>query len=147
MASPTTFSISALQTELLTDFAKLGYAPFVSTHDLNSLSDLLNILHNEGGFLVARAPVQPSTIFDAIDAVDFKTLTVTDLTRLQTVLSLETIDLNVSATFAKIADIFQLGNTTLNAMTTLRTRPGSRAEVLWGPGKIVHPNEVSEALE
>jgi len=147
MVTPAVYNTSALIVELMNDSASIGYAPFIVTRDSNSLSDLLNIARSGGSFLVNRAPVSPSTVFNNIHPDDFSTLNTTDLARLQTIFSLEEVDLSVSASFEKLTAIFSPGAPTLLTLTTLKTREGSRAEVLWGPGTIVTPNEVSEALE
>lgn len=146
MAVPAVFNTASLHAELFTDPLSLGYAGFISTGDDNSLSDLLNTHHSGGGFLVFADPVSPSVIFDVINPEDYTSLTTTDLARLQTIFTLPDVNLAVSATLDKVLGVFPNGSPSVLAITALQHRAGSRAEVLWGPGTVVTPNEVNEAI-
>lgn len=140
------FTIAALRAELLTDPAQLGYAGAVSEGDQNELVLLVNMARAGGGYQVNRAPVTPSEVFASIDSDDFLTLTTTDLARLQVILTVPRIDLSAGRIRAMVANVFQTGSATRQELAALQMREGSRAEVLWGAGKIVTLNEIDQAL-
>jgi hypothetical protein len=140
------FTIALLKAELTTDPASLGYAPFVTNQDDNALSDLLNTARGGGGFQVARDPVGGDELFEQVDPTDFSVLTTTQLAQLQVLLTLRRLDMRRPAIRTILAGIFPTGAATRAAFTAFLTRNGSRAEVLWGPGKIVTTNEIDQAL-
>lgn len=147
MAAPSPFTTASLIAELQADPLSLGYADFLSSGDDNAGSDVLNTLRSGGGFLVYADPVPPSALFDAIDPEDYTSLTTTDLARLQTIFTLAEVNLSESSTLTKVLGVFPNGSPSVLAITALQHRAGSRAEVLWGPGTVVTPNEVNEARE
>ena len=140
------FTISALNIELTTDPVSLGYAPHISTGDQNALADLLNVPRGGGAFQVNRDPVRPDEIFAQIDATDFSLLTTTQLSQLQVVMGLPRVDLRVANIRTMLAGMFLAGSPTRANFTAFVTRNGSRAEVLWNPGKVVTINEIDLAL-
>jgi hypothetical protein len=140
------FTIPLLKTELTTDPAVLGYAPFVTNKDDNGLSDLINASRGGGAFQVARDPIGGDELFAQVDPTDFSVLTTTQLAQLQVLLTLRRIDMRLPAMRTILAGVFPTGATTRAAITAFLTRNGSRAEVLWGPGKVVTTNEIDQAL-
>ena len=140
------FTVSALKVEFLADPLSMGYSPFMSAMDENSLVDLVNGKRGGGAFQVMRDPVQPEALFAQVDPTDFAALNSLGLAQLLTVMSLQVLDLNASNILAILNGIFPTGVTTRANFATFSTREGSRAEVLWGPGVYVTVNQVNQAL-
>lgn len=139
-------SIAAITTELQTDPARLGYAPAMAAGDHNTLFGLLNSQRAGGGFLVNRDPVVPEKLFAEIEPADFEAMTVTELTRLQVLMTLPRIDLADVSTKAIVDGLFVNGALTRQNVAVLQKRAGSRAEVLFGEGTIVTLNQIAQAL-
>ncbi len=143
----TVFSISALRSELLTDPVSLGYAGAIATGDQNTVFMLLNTPFSGGGFQVNRDPVPPEAVFGAIHPDDYAAMTTTELTRLQVIMTLPSIDLADTSTHTIVDGLFQTGSITRQNILVLQYRDGSRSEVLWGEGRIVTINQIDQALQ
>lgn len=141
------FSIAGLHTELVTDPLSLGYAAIGGNQNQNGVADLLNIQHSGGGWQVARSPVTPADAFLLIDATEFASLTTTNLSRLLCILALPLIDFRQTNIQDICANIFPPGGPTRANFVNFITRDGSRAEVLWGPGKVITTNEINQAYQ
>ncbi len=139
----TVFSVAALKTELLTDPSGIGYSVPYQGGDDGGTSDLLNAIREGGAYQVDRDPVPPQRVFEVIDAEEYAALTVTDLARLQTAFTVPLLNLAVSSVQAILTGIFPNGSVTNLNILALSKRQGSRAEVLWGIGTGVTPNQVN----
>lgn len=140
------FSIDALRSELQLDPERIGYAPAVAAADHNTLFALINMTRSGGGFQVDRDPVVPDRLFGEIEPADFEAMTVTELARLQVLMTLPAIDLADVSTRAIVDGLFATGAVTRQKVAILQKREGSRAEVLWGKGFIVTLNQIAQAL-
>src|SRR5262245_51286210 len=117
-----TFSIQALHDELFTDPAGLDYD--TGGGDENALADALNMVRQGGCYQVDRDPVTTTQIFSLIDPDDYTALTTTQLAQLQTVFTLETVNLAVDNVRNNLANIFGSNSTTQQAIVALQKRQG-----------------------
>ena len=139
--------ISELNTELTTDPQSLGYVPA----DGDDVADaaIINLPRsgNQRDNFVSSFDIE-----EAVDAADWPSTNneqfKRDLWR-DVLLSAGfggTINANANNVKAKVLVVFSAGSSTRTNLAALRTRDGSRAEVLWGDGSVVSFSAVAKAL-
>jgi hypothetical protein len=156
---------ASLRSELQTDPAGLGYAPYRAAGNHQALADLLNWPRDgvtapplagapAGAAITVRNPsISAADLLEAIDNRDFATTpNAAHVAWFESITQQRTIALlNEDGTNNRV-----LGN--LNRLITsdtqgsrtrllaLATRRGSRAEQLWGPGTVVTIDDIGRAL-
>lgn len=168
-----TINYGALKTELNTDPAGLGYAPFLAKGDDVDLANLLNFVRDGttacpvnnvigAAITVRRADIDVASVYAAIAVSDYTSLpTNPNSTQLSTerrllawltgLAAMATIRLlNDDGTdtpvIANFKAMFAAGTATLTRLNTLSTRNGSRAEQLFGEGTTLSPLDVGTAV-
>lgn len=140
---------TALAAELKADPAKLGYAEPLASGADGSIADLLNAPNAgtvqlakiaKGDFLLALLPAA-----QALSAKDAPTQANWDRL-LSLACANESIDVGNPGVKAILTGAVQAGLLTAEQATAAASRPGSRAEVLFGVGVIVDHSDVSKAL-
>jgi hypothetical protein len=138
------FTTAQLQSEINTDPSGQGYAPLVSAGNFAGVAAKLNTV---GATNIFRNDVGVREVINAIVAADFAALTALQVAKLQMMFTgTVTLDATSANTRSILAGIFSGMTNTVNALTALAQRPGSRAEVLWGAGTVVSWQDVAHAL-
>ena len=137
---------TALNTELTTDPAVLGYAVHVAAQAHAHLASMLTDLAIHS----ATVDVTTVSVVDVQCAVvgsEWAALTTNQLLLWQTILQLQegipTFHANMKA---QIQEIWGVGTTTRANLAALQTKTGTRAEELWGDGSRITPSNVADAL-
>src|SRR5437588_11027519 len=137
---------TTLANEINGDPLSLGYVtPKVNGND-QAVANLLNALTGPGAASIFRNDIQAKEIINAIVAADFAALTALQLQKLQVMTAQGVLDATVANIRTIFLAIFSGMTNTVNALTTLASRTGSRAEVLFGTGTVITPTDVSFAL-
>ncbi len=139
---PTPVEIAA---ELANDPQNLGYAALVAVADDQAVAALLNRVSGQGSGSVFRKDIAPYEIMRAIVAADAANLTALQCAKLQLMMLGNNLDATVTNTRTIFLGIFTGMAGTITALTTVVSRTGSRAEVLWGTGTVITPQQVSGA--
>lgn len=139
------FTLQALHDEIENDPAAKGYKEAGGAwKEDNVIADLIN--DRTGGALVLRTQVFPREIMYGLDRAEYKALDPEDREYLAVVLcGDQALDLNEAPLFGAIAGMFPGGTTTRVNILAKIQHPGSRAEILWGEGKIVTISEIGNA--
>ncbi|MFL6141664.1 MAG: hypothetical protein ACJ72N_07315 [Labedaea sp.] len=138
------FTPAQLTAELNGDPAALGYAVLVATGDDAGVAAILNAPTATNVF---RNNIGVHEVVAAIAPADFAALTVLQVAKLQLLFTgTTTIDATSANTRALFVGIFAGMATSAASLTALASRPGSRAEVLFGTGTVVTASDVSLAL-
>lgn len=138
------FTPAQLSTEISTDPAALGYAALVAAGNDAGVVALLNA---PTATAVFRRDIGVHEVVAAIAPADFAGLTVLQVAKLQLLFTgTTTIDASSANTRALFVGIFSGLPTSSASLTSLASRPGSRAEVLFGVGTVITGNDVSLAL-
>lgn len=146
--------IAALAAEISNDPQALGFAAQVTAKSDTNIAALLNTTGGTAAFNVLDLPVKPAKFLSVCDPTEFDALPAGRQAQLQILFAGGTVDLADPKTIAILQNIFPAtlqGSTpaaplTRAALTALRTRRGTRAEVLFGPGFIVDHLDVARAL-
>jgi H+/Cl- antiporter ClcA len=138
------FTPAQLLAELNTDPAAIGYAALIAAGNDAGVAALLNAPTTTS---VYRNNIGVHEVVAAIAPADFAGLTTLQVAKLQLLFTgTTTIDASSPNTRALFVGIFAGMATSSASLTALASRPGSRAEVLWGTGTVVTGNDVSLAL-
>lgn len=141
------FSLQALHDEIEADPLAIGYKnPDGSWKGDQEIADMLNDLAN--GDTIERHIVEPRELVEQIALGDYVALTAGQQRYLDLVLEgVDTINTRTGETEvrASMLALFGAGTTTRTNFVNVIQRPGSRAEVLWGEGKVVSALEVAYA--
>ena len=143
--------LAALATELATDPLKLSYAPYVAKANDWAVAKLLNATEGPGVGDVPAGLIDGSQLLRALDPDDFVKLTADQCAQLSLLFAIgktgqSGIDLSNDETFAIFTKLLsQSMPTTAGNLSTLRTRKGSRAEVLFGAGTTITAEQVGGA--
>jgi hypothetical protein len=132
-----------LATEINTDPQGLGYAARRALGDDAGIAGLLNQVRS--GIQVGSGVVPAYAVFRAIVRADFAALTAADRQLIQMILSMGQVDLTDPNTRAAFAGAFA-GTATQTNLQALQSRPGSRAEQLFGAASTVAAADVARAL-
>jgi len=141
------FTKTQLYNELVTDAGGLGYAPYVAANNDSALADLLNDKTKGGN--INRISGTASDLQSCVDTAEYAALT-GPKQNLWTAILIAAIGNGVplsNANFqAQAVYIWPAAGPTITALVALLTRPGSRAEALWGDGTTVSVSDISNAL-
>jgi hypothetical protein len=122
---------AALKTELQTDPAALGYAPLLAVQDWTGLAAKVNALH--AGFTIAPGLVASYRIVGAIVKAEFDALAAADKTYLNFIVQPPDVDVSqTSQVRTALGGLFGAGTATRSNLVALASRPGRRAEELFG---------------
>lgn len=156
-----------LRNELTTDSRRYGYATPISLGDDQGSADIINTIRDgtnppgsptaaggvaSGLITVRRSNIASTELLEAIDTRDFVTnATTIQASWFESVTQAPMIRLmNDDGTNTRVLSnlIRLLGNTnaTQTRLTAVATRPGSRAEELFGTDQIVSADQVAHAL-
>ncbi len=138
-----TINYSQLKTEIQTDPAALGYAPFIASGSDNAIADLLNAV---GAFSINRTRIPAVEVVNAIVPTEWTALTADEKNRISFIVSAGEVDASAANTRSAFLAAFAGGTTTRANLVALQTRPGSRAEALFGSGTFVSADDVAKAL-
>ena len=142
---------SSLKTEINSDPAGLGYAPFISSGNYGGAAAILNTIRSgvaaDGkNYSIHRDDVLPAEVIDAISATDFAALTTLQSQQLQLLLGMRSIDCTRNNLRTNLVNIFPVGGGSHAPINNLTSRNGSRAEVLFGIRTIVEASDIAQAL-
>jgi hypothetical protein len=148
-------NLPVLKNELLTDPLTYGYAAFIAANEPESCAAALNKIRlgndGEAAITINRDNISSQELLEAIDTRDFGAPGGAAVAWFQSVTRLDTLRLfdtagnptRVRANLDRMINNAQGSQTRLDA---LAVRPGSRAEVLFGPGTVVSISDVVAAL-
>ena len=125
-------TLSALKTELTTDPNAYGYAPHVASGSTGALAALLN--EPRTTINVPRGLVGTWEIIAATDGAEYGALNATAKDIYKTLVSAGTVDVADAQIQAILKTLFPSPSTTRTNLIARLTRPGSRAEQLFGGG-------------
>lgn len=137
-------NLTELKNELESDPTGRGYASHLAAGTFTPIVALLNEV--QAGISVFRGVIPSHEIVDATDPGEWGALSAAERTRYQTITGagqVNTASANVRSAFLAM---FAVGTTTRAALTALATRPGSRAEQLFGVGVVVTAEECIAAM-
>jgi hypothetical protein len=120
--------------------------PLAKTQDDQGIADALNA--DNAAYQVPSSPIPSQNFMDLIAANELASLTVSQLTQLQVIVTPGLVGVGNANVQAWIVQTFPPQNapTTNAALTALATRAGSRAEWLWGIGTQITATDVAEAI-
>ncbi len=134
--------LATLKTEITTDPSALG---IVLTDNDTSISEILNL--KRAAIQVSRGPTAIEQVVEIIasNPTEFTALTDIKQRALSILLSGGTINPDNADIVSAFADVFVGQTNTLAALSTFRTRDGSRIEELFAVGDTVHHSQIAEA--
>ena len=135
-------TLAELRTELVTDPTGLGYAAAWGGSD-QGLADLLNL--PRAAITVWRGLLPAYQVIDLVAWTEWTALSAANKQLLQTLTGTDTVNTESANTRAAFSQMFAAGTATRTALLAFAQRTGSRAEQLWGTGRIVTESEVSGA--
>ena len=141
---------AALKTEITTDPNAYGYAEFIATRTDWKVAALLN--KTRAAIAVPRADVTPLEILEAIKVTDFvsnaNALYAAWFQALAAYPSIRILNENATDTrvMTNLMTILANGSASENRLRALASRPGSRAEQLFGVGVTVADGDIGKAL-
>lgn len=150
--------LSALKTEIQTDQLALGYAPFVASGNDGGLAALFNATSGPGAAQISRTSVTRGAILRGIipaldqlalgvDLVDAAIPAATAAKWRNRFDALRASDPEITLDASMVGMLQQLVTDKLMPqpyVDAITKRTGSRAEVLFGAGAVVTPNDISE---
>jgi hypothetical protein len=136
-------NVAALRAELQNDPLALGYGPLRTAADDAGLAAKLNAVSTANQ--VPRGYVLAADVYEAIVPAEWAALAAQEKQRVQTLLSMGSVNASGANTAASFAAAFAAGTATRAALQALQNRAGSRAEVLFGAGVVVTPADCGAA--
>jgi hypothetical protein len=133
----------ALKAELQADPLGLGYAAHLASGTDWKLAELLNAVR--AGISIDRGVIPSYEIINATVPAEWASLSAANKQLYQTLTGAGQVDSQNANTRAAFLQMFAQGTATRAALAALVTRPGSRAEQLWGESVTVL--QVSRALD
>lgn len=135
--------LTELSNELDNDPVSLGYAALGDwrTDDATLWAEVLN--DGTLGRTVDRGVIPAHEIVESIEPTEWAGLSAGERERIQFIVSAGEVDVRVQNIRTAFATAFSPGTTTRAELVELQTRPGSRAEELWG--EPVSARHVGEA--
>jgi len=143
------FSLQALHDEIEADPQGLGYKVGSAWKEDAVIVDLINSLSGPGAANIMRKLILPAEIWNSIPYDEYEQYGAAKREWLDTCLELAggsgVIDANDSVVYANLIAVFPGGSKARANLLAKIQRTGSRAEVLWGEGKVVTISEVAHA--
>ena len=139
---------NALHSEINTDTTQMGYAALVTIGSDAGIASLLNMpsasrvsrqVVSRETFMVDFGPQVLTILSDTTLSANFGPL-------LKLLALVSTVDYSNALVAGALHNMIGVGGLTQTAISSLTTRPASRAEILFGIGIIVSGNDVSMAL-
>jgi len=121
--------LNALKTEILTDPQALGYAAPWAAGDDATVAALLNAPR---GIAINRGVVASYEVIGAIVIGEYGALSAANRTWLNFLVIAPFVDLGNDNVRTTLGNLFAAGTASRTALQALATRPGSRAEQLFG---------------
>lgn len=126
--------------------SEIDRAPYVGKSD----GDIAKILNDAAGAEAGSIDVEyvlPEQLQQAVVASEYEALGVDDVERRlwDSLLSLPRVPVKHANIRGQVLAIWDAGTTTRSNLAALQTRTGSRAEVLWGDGVVISPDQVLAA--
>lgn len=139
------FSLQVLHEEIENDPEGLGYKINGNWKEDQDIADLIN--DPNLGATIQRQFVQPQEIIEQITFTDWDAISQSARLYIQLLPALSNISTIQDGTEvrANLLSIFGAGTDTRVNLINVVERPGSRAEVLWGEGKVVSLGEIGRA--
>src|SRR5512145_415927 len=134
---------SQLKTELQTDPLGLGYAAPLAAGNHAAVADLLNEVRPT--IQIQRDLVPVWEVFDAIVPSEWGSLSTTERTRIQIILTMQQVYVKGTNTRNAFTTAFAAGTQTRANLIALQNRTGSRAEQLFD--QAVTYSDIATALE
>lgn len=135
------FTLAALHTEITTDPLAIGYAGKTD----QQIAALINALTGPGAASIFRNDIAYQEIINAINSADFAGLSALQIAKLQ-LFQGQLLDATKSNIRTIFLGIFTGLTNTINSLTALASRTGSRAEVLWGIGTVIQWSDVAASF-
>lgn len=138
-------TLSVLRSELLSSAQASLYSAAVATGDDNRLADLLNV---RGSATVSIGTIYAVDMQQTVVASEYGVLSSgqRDMWNAIVTTGVNGVSISNAALRAQVAYVWSAGTTTRASLLALDTRTGSRAEVLFGVGAAVTPNDIQKAL-
>lgn len=160
-------TLQALKNELLTDVQSYGYAAFIAASEPENCAAALNKVRTgndgEAAITVRRADISSQEIVEAIVVADYTALpgspTAAQLSAERRYLAwmgnlaavgtvrLLNDDGSDGPVITNLKAMFNGGTGTIARLNAISSRPGSRAEQLFGAGVVVTTQDVAAALQ
>lgn len=139
---------AALKSEILNDPARMGYGPMVSAGNDSGIANLLDMTTGPGAGTAPHDPILAADFMALLDPTELENLTLGQKADVQMYLAAGQVNIGAENVQAWIAATWTLGSCphTYATLVGLSTRPASRAEVLFGPGTWITPDDISKAL-
>lgn len=138
------FTLTQLAAEITTDPTSLGLVALRDAGSDQALADALNL--PRAGITVNRNDLSGRELLNAVVLSEYTALTQANRDLWQALLTIAPLDATDTQTRTTVGAIFAAGTTTRTNLVALSTRPGSRAEQLWGTGTRITALDVSRAL-
>jgi hypothetical protein len=135
-----TFSVTALAQELTNP----KYAALIRAGSDQGIADLLNVI--DPTIIVPRGRVETWEILAATVRTEWDALSADAKQLYLTVISAGVVDTTDPQIRAILGGLFPAGTTTRTNLVARLTRPGSRAEQLFGTGTVISSVDVARAL-
>ena len=109
------------------------------------IEDAVNSTTGPGSGNVPREPIQANAFLAACSGTDMAQLNQAQLATLSIYTQVGTVSIGADNVQAMINSVFASYPITRTALNALATRPGSPAEVYFGPGTVVSDQDVNDA--
>ena len=143
------FSLQALHDEIENDPQGLGYKDGGVWKEDAVIVGLINATEGPGAAQIMRKLITPEEIWNSIPYAEYEQYGAAKREWLDTALELAggtgLIDGNDPIVFANLIAVFPANSDARANILAKIQRMGSRAEVLWGEGKVVSISEVGHA--
>lgn len=131
-----------LRNELVTDPRNLGYSGFLASGDYIAVANALASIRSGAAYDIWRKDISPKEIVNSIQPVDFAKLSTLQAQQLQVLFVASPVDATLSGVRSNFTIVFSGASGTIDNLTALASRQGSRAEVLFGPGVSITDDQV-----
>lgn len=146
-----TVVLSTLRTELLTDPASIGYAPYVSNGTFSILTSLINSVSANAHTVTSVVAVSRVASFDlqvAVVAGEFLALSAGHQALWNAALTAAVNGIAISNTTFRqqVTTVWSAGTTTRANLVALQERPCTRGETLFGERTQVGVDQIGKAI-
>lgn len=140
-------SYTALQTEITTDPAAIGYAGKTDAQVAALLNTVRSGTAPDGkSYTIFRNDIAPKEVVNCIEAADFTAATQLVISKLELLFVAAPIDATLANVRTNFSNLFSGASaTTRTALAAVAQRNGSRAEVLFGTGVSITEADIGIA--